>query len=378
MQAHYLNIDSKKRQMYGFAASLADFSVSDGEVIQPEGMLTDPNISLYCLDDAHRQAIFVEMSPGIDLSQAPFVYIAQYEAAQRLIAVPYDEFKKLAQQLPPIENLIMIYTVGRSGSTLLSKVFNEVNNSLSLAEPDAPVQFVHLRTAADRPNAELIELLQSTIRFCFKPTSAKQPSICVLKLRSEAVQIMDLMQAAFPKMKNLFLYRDLIGWVASFYRLFRLDNAPEYMPVDDWCDFMKRLFNQDFTHLTAYLPLGTTQITRIQQLTLWFLEVIAWYTASTAKGIPILPFRYADLDRSPEKTLTEVFGYLGLPESEVKRTLSVFETDAQAGTSFARDNANVGNQEKLSEEQIAEINRILSIYPFIKESHFTVPGTLQV
>ena len=43
-------------------ASIKDFVVSDGAALPPEGLLTDPNISLYSLDDANQRAIFVEMS----------------------------------------------------------------------------------------------------------------------------------------------------------------------------------------------------------------------------------------------------------------------------------------------------------------------------
>lgn len=378
MHTHYLNMISKQRRMGGFIASIEDFQVSDGDPLQPEHLLTNPNISLYSLDDAHQRAIFVELPPEIDLSQATFVYQTQYDAAQRLIAVPYDVFKQLAQQLPPLDHLIMIYMTGRSGSTLLSKVFNEVEGVISLAEPDVPLQILHLRTADGARDAELTELLQCTVRWCFKPTGRKQGSIYALKLRAEAVQMMDLMQAAFPQAKNVFLYRDLIGWVASFHRIFRRMGAPEYEPANEWVALGKALFNQDFSHLMAYVPPNTTQLSRVQHLSLWFLAIIEWYTASVAKGIPILPFRYAELDSQTEKTLTEVFRYVGLPVAEVQRTLGVFEADSQAGTGMGRDNPQLGNQEKLSDAQIAEINAILSVYPHIKESDFSLPHTLQI
>ncbi len=378
MPIHYLDIESKQRQMTGFIASIKDFVVSDGEPLSAEHVLTDPNISLYCLDDVNQRAIFVEMTPGVDLAQASFVYMTQYDSAKRLVAVPYPEFITLARQLPPLDNLIMIYMTGRSGSTLLSKVFNEVENVISLAEPDVPVQFIHLRTPDGARDAELTELLQATIRFCFKPTGQKQGSTYALKLRGEAVQMVDLVQAAFPKAKNLFLYRDVIGWVASFYRILRRFDFPDSRPVDEWITLNELINNRDFSHMTAYLPVGTTQISLIQQLTLWFLVITEWYTTSAATGIPILPIRYADLDSQPEKTLTAVFQYCGLPLSEVQRTLKVFETDSQAGTPLGRDNPKVGNQEKLSDEDLAEINRILSIYPYIKESDFVVPGTLTI
>jgi hypothetical protein len=215
MTAQYLTIEGKHRQMVGFHASLADFTVTPSDSVGTDIVRADPNISLYCLDDASKQAIFVELSPDVDLATAPFVYLTQYEQAQRLIAVPYDTFRELARTLPAVKHLIMIYMTGRSGSTLLSHLFNELDTVLSLSEPDVATHFVHLRNADGSRDAELRELLDSTVRFLFKPTAVKTPSIFALKLRNEGTQLMDLFQTTFPHAKNLFLYRDAIGYVQS-------------------------------------------------------------------------------------------------------------------------------------------------------------------
>src|SRR3712207_1953955 len=92
MSAQYLTIAAKHRQMTGFHASMADFSVSDGDSVNSDIVRDSSNISLYCLDDAARRAIFVELPPDVDLATASFVYQTQYEQALRLIAVPYDTF----------------------------------------------------------------------------------------------------------------------------------------------------------------------------------------------------------------------------------------------------------------------------------------------
>src|SRR5688572_14779246 len=117
MTARYLNIETRERQNAGFIASLKDFTVSDGEIVDT-GIILNPNISLYCFDDENKRAIFVELPPDVNLTSVPFVYSTQYEQARRLIAVSYDSFRTLAQTLPPVEHLIMMYISGRSGSTL--------------------------------------------------------------------------------------------------------------------------------------------------------------------------------------------------------------------------------------------------------------------
>ena len=146
MTVHSLTIEAKHRQMPGYLASLADFSLSTGTAVNADIVLKEPTLSLYCLDDAHQRAIFVELPPDVDLATAPFVYQMQYEQAQRLIAVPYETFRQLARALPEVQHLIVIYISGRSGSTLVSHVFNALDSVRSLAEPDVATQFVHLRS----------------------------------------------------------------------------------------------------------------------------------------------------------------------------------------------------------------------------------------
>src|SRR5262245_45776999 len=222
MTVHAFAIEAKHRQMPGYLASLADFSLGAGAEVDADIVLNQPNMSLYCLDDAQKCAIFVELPSDVDLAAAPFVYLTQYEQAQRIIAVPYETFRQLARGLPEVQHLIVIYITGRSGSTLLSHVFNALDSVRSFAEPDVATQFVHLRHADGRRDAELRDLLDCTVRFLCKPTPFKTPSTYALKLRNEGLQVMDLFQATFPQAKNIFLYRDAVGFVASFYRLFKL------------------------------------------------------------------------------------------------------------------------------------------------------------
>jgi hypothetical protein len=378
MTGQYLTIEGKHRQMTGFHASLADFTVTASDAVSADIVCTSPNISLYCLDDAAKQAIFVELPPDVDLAKAPFVYQTQYERAQRLIAVPYDTFRQLASALPAVKHLIMIYMTGRSGSTLLSHLFNELDTVLSLSEPDVATHFVQLRSADGARDAELGELLDSTVRFLFKPTAFKTPSIFALKLRNEGTQLMDLFQATFPQAKNLFLYRDVIGYVQSFYRIFKRGLFLEYTPLSEYVALFRQIFNYDLMHLAAYLDEGTTELSTIQFLTLWWLAVMEWYLPKYEQGIPILAVRYDDLNTYREQIVTEVFKYCGLPITAVHETLSVFARDAQAGTDLARDNPQEGNKLKLSDEQRNDVIRILKRHPVVQDSDFVVPGTLRV
>jgi hypothetical protein len=367
-----------------YLASLADFSVTPGVAVNAEIVRDNPNISLYCLDDVDKRAIFVELPLDVDLATAAFVYDTQSEQAERLIAVPYETFRQVAATLPEVGHFIMIYMTGRSGSTLLSHLFNELDNVLSLSEPDVGTQFVHLRNADGSRDAELRDLLDCTVRFLFKPTTSKAPSIYALKLRSEALQVMDLFQATFPQAKNLFLYRDAIGWVTSFYRLFKRyqmpDSTPfaESMPLGECVEFFNQYFKYDFTHLATYLDADTTKISLLQELTIWWLAIMEWYLAQYERGIPILALRYADLNAHREQVVSEVFRYCGLPTAKAASTLDVFTRDSQAGTVLARDNPQEGNQLRLNEEERNQVTSILQRHGVVKNTDFIAPGTLRV
>lgn len=81
MEARVLVIEEKLRDVWGKLVSPSDFKARDGGVVKPKIVLLNPNLSLYCLDFENRQALFVETSPGCDLTRTSFMFTAQYEEA---------------------------------------------------------------------------------------------------------------------------------------------------------------------------------------------------------------------------------------------------------------------------------------------------------
>src|SRR5258706_6382234 len=161
MQAQELIIDVKVKPNPFAIVSVDDFQVHAGQQLDPHIILEQPNISLYCLDHVNEQMIFVEISPEVDLLRAPFYFIAQYDAAQRLIVVPYDTLHALANEveLNP-QRIILFYSTGRCGSTLLSHIMNFNPSVVSFSETDVFSQFVMLRTAGRNSDADTAGLLR--------------------------------------------------------------------------------------------------------------------------------------------------------------------------------------------------------------------------
>ena len=338
-------------------------------------ILKNPNISLYCFDDEKRQAIFTELPDGINLSAVPFVYLKQHAEARRLIAVSYDTFNQIAKTLPPIEHLIMIYISGRSGSTLLSHIFNAVDNVVSLSEPDVITQFAHLRAKDSNRDEELSQLADSAVRLLFKTKQAT--NTCAIKVRPQALRVMDLFQQTFSGVKNLYSYRDVAGYVSSFYRILNEFNPPQFLTQGDAISYYGEQFDYDLTPYMTYLDADTEKISLVQFLTLQWIICMEWYLEQSNQGIPVLPVRYKDLKTADENILAGVFEHCGLPLEQVANTLSVFEKDSQAGSPIARKNPKKGNQLQLGEAQTQQISDILAGHPVIKTTDYIIPGTLE-
>ena len=135
MNAKLLEITARKKAQPSSVADPTDFEFSEGPAIDPQIVLTNPLISLYyCLDHDNRRALFVETLSGIDLSQAPFIYQAQYNHTMKAIAVPYETLHQLASAVSLDDQcVILIYSTGRTGSTLLGAALNVAEDIVGLS-----------------------------------------------------------------------------------------------------------------------------------------------------------------------------------------------------------------------------------------------------
>lgn len=376
MTATILHIQDRFREHVVSIASLNDFTYQEGEAISPQVIIEQANISLYCLDDENRRAIFVELPPDIDLTKIPFCYQAQFDHARRLIAVSYETLEQLADTIPhTIDNLILIYSVGRCGSTLLSQIFNELDSVYSVSEPDVFTQFVHLREPDHRRDAELTRLLRTCTRLFFQMESPDY----AIKFRNQCVSIIDLFQNAFPQAKNLFLYRNTIDWSASFYRLITRNGPPPDHSISEalaWFADYHNLSPVFLSQYQAYIADDATHVTLIERLTLLWLILMDIYLIFQDQGIPILVTRYEDLNENRQQTLTAIFDYCNLPLSQLSKALTAFSRDSQEGSRLARADAKQGNTSGLTNTQIARIQAILQKHPTIQTPDFIAPGTL--
>lgn len=104
---------------------VSDFVVDAGTPVDARTLL-DPSWSLYELDLTERKAIFVQMPLDGDLTTAAFVQVTQFHDALRLITVALDDLEAVAAFMPEPDQRVLMFSMGRCGSTLVSRVLAQV------------------------------------------------------------------------------------------------------------------------------------------------------------------------------------------------------------------------------------------------------------
>jgi hypothetical protein len=369
MTANLLIIKERKRNNPIGFADPADFEFSDGSEIDPQLVVTNPLISLYCLDHANRRALFVETASGVDLSQAPFFYQAQYENTINLISVSYEMLHQLAKDISlDSHRLILVYSVGRAGSTLLGSVLNAVDGIVGISEPDVFTQLVALREWDGSNAAEISALVDTCLKLQCKPTKQiPQPSAWAIKFRSFSIELGDLLYAHYPHSKNIFLYRNAETWMVSSMRAF-VDNesAPELRAwAQNWLKTVVPL-------IAEYVQTGGPLLTVSAMMSMMWLSVMAAYLKLNAKGMPGLPVRYEDLKASPRETVQKIFAYCGLPITQMDKVYEALAKDSQAGSALSHEK--IGEKKfELRAEHKADLAKALQAHHTIHSPDFIIP-----
>ena len=345
-------ITHKKKPHFLSIPSLEDFDYQEYEIINVDDIVNQPNISLYCLDFPQKLAIFVETSPDINITQLPFFYQAQYEAAQRLIMISFAELSEIAQNIESPQKRIMIYSVGRCGSTLLHSVFNKLKNTVSFSEPGVYDQLVIMRQWDRSNEAEISELVKTCTQLLGKSLNS---SMQVIKFRSYGIEIADLLLKHFPDSQILFVYRDVETWMESAFRA-SLGNIPN----DTKSLIEMQIEASQISPLIATHQLNPP-LSYVKILTLAWLSVRECYL-SLEKQFPYsLVVDFQDLKATPKPTLLEIFKYCDLPTTHLDSVFEILKQDSQENTVLAQ--ANLNHQSvKLNSQYLEEIRETLDLH----------------
>jgi hypothetical protein len=352
--------------------SPGDFSYEQSEPIAAEEVARDPRFSLYCFDLEKDAALFVETVDPQALVSATFYYQAQVEDAVGLVSMPMATFHKLANDIPPPSELVLVHSVGRCGSTLVSKALGAVPSICSLSEPDDLTQLVLLWVGQKASDTVAPELIASSVRWRGKSLGANQTHLAI-KTRSEVLVLAPFLAECFPDAQHLFLYRNAISWMSTSFR-----NVPEghdlYDPETNRA--MEERWSRMLPLLQEYrrdeVPMNPIQI-----------RVLAWITCMEGylelrkRGLTVAAARYEDIQASPTAVLDQIFRFCKVEDVPWDAVEDVLGRDSQAGTVYARDERYKKSRE-LPPDLIENIRELVATRPNLRVPDVMLPHTISV
>ena len=330
LPARRLVIDERCRPHPVAVAGPTHFRHHDGGVTDARIVLMSPNISLYCVDPARREAIFVETPSDVDLGAAPFYYQAQYESAIGLIAVSFEVLHEVSDAAPSPDRLLLLYSVGRCGSTVISRMLRETPGVLGLSEPDVFTQLTMLREAGELTGDEVSALVRSCTRIICAPGVNRAVAI---KFRSFAIDLATVFAHHFPESRAIFVYRDALGWARSTMRAFGPSQpASEEMQIasQDRHALLLPLLAQ-YRHARGRL------LTQHEMMACHWVALMRGALSWQATGAELFALRYRDLVAAPQAALAALYAYMRLLPPDRSVFEAVLAADSQAGTALARD-----------------------------------------
>jgi hypothetical protein len=364
-------IESRSKLSDVHPASLQHFTLTNPVTVSSQIIVDEAGWTPYCLDHERQQAIFVQVEPEVDISEAAFSHLKQYHEAKRLVIVAYDELENLASQLEPPKHYIFTFSMARCGSTLAHRLLNLVEGVWSLSEPDVFVSESFGRKALGVANEdEQISLLKACTRLLFRPPDGNPSQTLAIKFRSQMLFSANLLYRAFPDASNIFMYRDGLSWANSFYRFFRTFNLPQNYDMEAreliWWILSNGL---ETNYLEPFVDFQAEIVYPEQLLApAWALHMEE-YIKHYENGIPFLALHYNELNRDHEKLTTQLLEHCKLPVSELSKTLTAFDEDSQAGTQLARDR----EVDSFTEENYARFKETLAKHPRFNHPDMLLP-----
>jgi hypothetical protein len=202
-------------------------------------------------------------------------------------------------------------------------------------------------------------LIRAATLWTCRPPVGRTPGSIVLKPRSEAVLIANACQRAFPGSRNVFMYRDHLGYVNSCFRFMqRLMGAEAFFAEEAW------RFLWDF--VMVGLPICTLEewfapdhgpIAWEEFLTLvWDLRIDG-YLRALRQGMTFSAIHYHDLNTDRAAETQRLLEACGISTRHLDRAMTAFAEDSHKGSV----GANATPARPLNAEETARAARLLAL-----------------
>jgi hypothetical protein len=290
----HFDIDARQGELRDFVAP-DDFVLRrrDTPVPFPHGALA------YCADLQAERVLFTCHAPATlpALFQAPFLYAAQLQAAEHIVAVPYERLADIEpEDAPPAP--VLVFSLGRTGSTLLARLLHAASVPCA-SEPDMLAQICRFGRE-DRLRMGL-------------PMEPALMRACLVALTGALAGDLPLVRPPFVKLRSHCNARPLplMEAVPGARAIFMLRRAAP------WARSRHRAFGETPASIAAVLREAADALDKL-----------------SGCAAPMQVLWFEDLAADPAATLRECLGPGFVDEAALARVMA---RDSQDGTAMARD-----------------------------------------
>ena len=271
----------------------------------------------YCWDLTTRELyVTLHLRPHAVLEE-PFLYGAQRRHARVLARIPFERLDGLFGPPDPSVSPLLIFSIGRTGSTLLDSLVRCVTPR-AVSEPDTLTQLAGAGEPFNQLTAERRRqtLWHSISAFTHTELEGGEGALLSVKMRSQVNGIAAALVDAFPRARHVFMFRDRRDWAKSTFRVF---NLPP-----------RRAAGRLLQGIRTYNRLCEA---KADVALLWYEEVVA----------------------DPKGAVARILNRSLTPEMDARITATM-KVDSQAGTGVSRDQAGKGRTEQ--DAWLAEFEQI--------------------
>lgn len=332
MTANLHEIIDRQQSFAGAVRDISDFILNCGREVSPDAVLASPDWSLYAIDVETERALFVELPAGTDLAQAAFVYMTQYALARRVIIMSLDQMVALSERVSLPENFGILFSTGRCGSTLASRILAQIPDVWSLSEPDVFENLAFARFLI--PQGRMIELIRAATRLVFRPPVGRDIRTFVIKPRSESIVQAPEFAKAVPQSRNVFMYRDAEGYVNSLYQFVQkmVGHDVFFSPAIDNLGWPFTSVNAPPELLDNFFPEGRDKAGTSETMAVgWVLRIRA-YLDAVEQGLRMQPLHYRDLNTNRRSETARMLQGFAISLDHLDLAMKGFEEDSQKGT----------------------------------------------
>jgi len=321
-----------------FIASHTEFSSLD--------VLRKPNVLLYCL--TADSAYFIQHNETENLHDTrkhPIIHLSQTALAIKLIRMSHAAFVRFGNSVNVDEiKVVWLFHCLRCGSTAFSQVFNALPDWVAISEVMPLFCLFEMREQENQWNyvnsSTFKSLTEAIVKCQLKNMAEKQGVFIKTTLFDE--HMAPVIRKVFPNHRLLFLYRNVKPASRSMYKAF-MSMAGESMmalTLDPYTQNHEGRRQRRMDTLGCLTSFIKNVLNRVRPQ-----SMVEWYTLQWSirnhmikhtqhkHGTQFYLLRYESLMESPSETLSKLFDFLEVKQTNLDVALDSLKIDSQEGSS---------------------------------------------